>query len=284
MADEDKRTHEADVDWDDEPQESIDWAADPDDDAGVRDGRSRDPEDDLDDEELPLDDDFLEEPEFAQDDEYEEDDSYEEAESYQQQSNPGAASYIVPGAIAVLTALLLVAIYMGDARLVELEANASRAPAPAAQVIAAESDYAALDHSHSTADLEALASEVRELRRNLVELEQRIQEQPQPAPVEAPETVASTASVGDQVNNTAAGFKPLWYLNLSSFAEKARANAWLESHGGAASGLSVIEAASGSRRIYRVRMGPFDTRAEAVDQIPVVAARWSVEGAWVQVE
>ena len=72
-----------------------------------------------------------------------------------------------------------------------------------------------------------------------------------------------------------------WFVNLSTFSTEALARQWLAQLPGPPADASVIPVQSNGRQLYRVRIGGFESRSEALSAADRMSADWKIEGAWI---
>lgn len=86
-------------------------------------------------------------------------------------------------------------------------------------------------------------------------------EQPVTSDTLRPEPTASSLEDAAAVEGTAAGE---WYLNLSTYSSEAVAQTWLANLAGAPDRAEIIAVQSGGRTLYRVRIGGYASREDAM--------------------
>lgn len=107
--------------------------------------------------------------------------------------------------------------------------------------------------------------------------------------VAAPEE-ASSSVPGDASEHTAKPREPIagpapkttvWFINLSTFSTEALASGWLAQLPGPPADAGIIPIESNGQRLYRVRIGGFESREEARGVAKRIMADWNLEGVWI---
>ncbi len=108
---------------------------------------------------------------------------------------------------------------------------------------------------------------------------------PEPAPMveepAEPEPAAAAPAIVEAEPQAPAAAAGGWYVNLSTLSTEAAAVEWLQALEDAPANADIVSVQSGSRTLYRVRVGGFASREQARDAADMFTAQWRLSGVWI---